>query len=216
MLINAKDLLANFDQYKIIDLRSKAEYDAAHIKGAVSLHAGDAPFKIGAGFPSDVQWAMLLGSRGVGNDAKIVAYDDGASGRAVARFWYIAKHYGHEDVFILNGGLHVSADLPLTTDVPEIIPAIYTINTTLNYIIGKDGILANFDEITFLDVRSPEEFAGTDLRDNPRGGHLRGAISVVMDNFFADMPGQSFASPEKLAQTINNLGVRKEDFIVTY
>ena len=217
ILINAKEMLDDFDRYILIDLRSKSEYGAAHISGAVSLPADDAPFKDGAKLVTETAWAALLGSCGITRDTALVAYDDGASGRAVARFWYVAKHYGHRDVFILDGGYPAASGiLPTTADVPYVVPAIYATKVTQGYFIGLDEILMNYDRITFLDVRSPEEFVGDDLRDNPRGGHLRGAILAVMDNFFADTPGQSFASPKKLAQVINNLGMRKKDLIITY
>jgi thiosulfate/3-mercaptopyruvate sulfurtransferase len=215
--ISASDVLQNFDRYTIIDLRSKGEYGAGHIAGAISLPAGDLPFKTGAELISGADWAALLGSRGVGNGAKILAYDDGASGRGVARFWYVAKHYGHEDVLILNGGFAAAAGiLPVTARVPEVAPVAYTTKVTPGYLIGLKDILANYEKITFLDVRSPEEFVGDNLRGNPRGGHIRGAILAVMDHFFADAPGQSFASPHKLAHTINNLGAGKKDLIVAY
>ena len=217
ILINAQDLSDNFERHTIIDLRSKKAYDTAHIMGAVSLPAGDTPFKTPLGIPAEVQWAAFLGGCGVHNNSKIVAYDDGASGRAAARFWYISKHYGHADVLILNGGFPTAAGiLPISTDVSEVKPAMYTTKVTPGYILELGGILENYSKATFLDVRSLEEFAGSNLRGNPRGGHLRGAILAEMDNFFSDAPGQSFASPIKLADAMNNLGVRKEDFIVTY
>ena len=217
ILIGAKELADNFKQYTIIDLRSKQEYDAAHIEGAVSLPAGDVPFKAGVELVAKADWAAALGRCGITRDTKLVVYDDGASGRAVARFWYAAKHYGHGDVLILNGGFGAAAGvLPVSADVPEVMPAIYATKVTPGYILNLDGVLANYDRAVFLDVRTPEEFMGSDLRGGPRGGHIRGAVLAVMDNFFADKPGQSFANPIKLAQAVNELGVGKEDFIVTY
>jgi thiosulfate/3-mercaptopyruvate sulfurtransferase len=217
ILISAKELSDNFHRYKIIDLRSKQEYDTAHIKGAVSLPAGDAPFKAGADIISRADWTALLGRLGVTNDAKIAAYDDGASGRAAARFWYVAKHYGHEDLLILNGGFGAAAGvLPISASPPDITPTIYAPSVTPGFILNLNDLLANYNKAIFLDVRTPEEFLGSNLRGNPRGGHIRGAKPIVTDNFFADAPGQSFANPEKLAQTISNIGVRKEDLIITY
>jgi len=217
ILISANELLDNFGQYIIIDLRSKQEYDTAHIMGAVSLPVGDAPLKTAdGGFPSVAEWVALMGRLGITRDAKIVAYDDGKSGRAVARFWHVAKHYGHKDVLILNGGFGAMAGLPMSIDMPKFTPSIYAVNITQGHIFGLDDILANYDKIKFLDTRSIEEFTGEDLRGNPRGGHLRGATLVSVDNFFADACGQSFASPDKIVQMMNRLGVRKEDFIVTY
>jgi len=218
ILIEAHELKNNLDGYTIVDLRSTAEYIAGHVAGAVSLPAGDPPLKTDVGFPSAADWAALLSVRGITRGTRIVAYDDGKSGRAVARFWYIAKHYGHGDVFILNGGFGpaLADHVPISCDVPEIIPAIYATNATQGYFLALDEILKNHDKIKFLDIRTPEEFMGDDLRGNPRGGHLRGAVLAEADNFFADAPGQSFATPAKLLQTMDRLGIRKSDFIVTY
>lgn len=216
ILISASELKKDFDQYTIVDLRMGAAHSAGHIAGAISLPVGDPPLKDGTGFIDKADWAALLGNRGVSSDSKIVAYDDGTTGRAVARFWYIAKHYGHKDVFILNGGFGAAGGLPISSFAQKATPAKYVARTTPGYLFDIDQILENYDKITFLDTRTIEEFVGTELRGNPRGGHIRGAIFAAMDNFFADEAGQSFANPKKLAQTIHNMGVRKEDFIVAY
>ncbi|MCL2574633.1 MAG: rhodanese-like domain-containing protein [Defluviitaleaceae bacterium] len=217
ILIDSNELLVNIGQYTIIDLRSKAEYDTAHIEGAVSLPVADALLKTeDGGFPAADEWAVIMGGLGICDDTKIVAYDDGVSGRAVARFWYVAKHYGHREVRILNGGFGAAAGLAISHSVTEIMPAVYTPKATSGYLLELDGVLKNLDDAALLDVRSTEEYLGGELRGNPRGGHIRGAKLVTMDNFFADAPHQSFASPEKLAQTMDNLGIHKQDLIVAY
>jgi len=222
ILIEPKQLAAGLGRCTVIDLRSTQDYDTAHIQGAVSLpadfNAGAAPFKTTVGYPDPVSWAAALGGCGVCNDSVIVAYDDGDSGRAAARFWFVARQYGHRSgVYILNGGFDAAAKyLPITTDAPRIVPAIYTPIETPGNLLDLNDILPNFDRLIFLDVRSYEEYIGTDLRNNPRGGHIRGAILLDMKNFFADAPGQSFASPKKLEQTMTQLGIRKTDYLVTY
>ena len=220
ILIDAKELLDNPDRCTLLDLRGKNEYDTAHISGAVSLPAGNLPFKAGVGLITETDWAALLGGCGIGSrDAKIVAYDDGTTCRGVARFWHVAKHYGHGDVFILNGGFPAASGvLPLShlAEATYVTPAVYTTKVTPGYFINLDDILANHGKFKLLDTRAPEEYDGSNRYGNPRGGHIHGATLAVMSNFFSDELGQSFANPTKLAQTMNNLGIRKSDFIVAY
>jgi len=217
ILISANELLDNLSQYTIIDLRSESAYGAGHIAGAISLPVGNIPLKSGAQIVTETNWASYMGSCGVRSEDTLLVYDNGITSRAVSRFWYVAKYYGHENVFILNGGFDAARDIvPVTEDVPEIIPAIYTPKVTQGYILDLNGVMINRDNAVLLDVRSVEEFSGSDRYGNPRNGHINGAVLAVLGNFVPDEPGQSYANPEKLAHSMNKLGVQKEDFIIAY
>ena len=53
----------------------------------------------------------------------VVAYDHGGAGGA-ARLWWLLRHYGHEDVAVLRGGLDAWLG-PLRAGEAEIEPRVF-------------------------------------------------------------------------------------------
>jgi thiosulfate/3-mercaptopyruvate sulfurtransferase len=85
----------------------KAEYDQAHIPGAVffdideiSDEASDLPHML----PSPIKFASRVKKLGLGDGSRIVVYDTSGILPA-ARVWWEFKVMGHEDVVVLDGGL---------------------------------------------------------------------------------------------------------------
>ncbi len=64
------------------------------------------------------------GRAGIGPGVFVVAYDQGMDGGA-ARLWWLLRHFGHEDVAVLAGGLESWAG-PLRSGEEEIEPAVFT------------------------------------------------------------------------------------------
>ena len=120
-------------RYDLLDPPSaRARYLEAHIPGAafVDLDADLSDLSIPpevAGrhpLPRAEQFAEAMGRAGIGDDTLVVAYDEGMSGGA-ARLWWLLRHFGHDWVGVLDGGL--SAWLgPLESGEEEIEPAVFT------------------------------------------------------------------------------------------
>ena len=51
-------------------------------------------------------FAAAAGRAGIGDGVFVVAYDHGGAGGA-ARLWWLLRHFGHEDVAVLRGGIDV-------------------------------------------------------------------------------------------------------------
>ena len=87
-------------------LTDRAGYEVAHIPNAVFV---DWQVDIvEPGSPSnDVaapgRFAALMGALGIGNDTTVIIYDNAASMFACRLRWAL-RYYGHEKVFILDGG----------------------------------------------------------------------------------------------------------------
>src|ERR1700686_3978929 len=84
-------------------------YLAAHIPGAryadldrdlsapIGPHTGRHPL------PSPEAFAAWLGTIGIGNDTRVIAYDE-ANGSMAARLWWMLRWLGHGAVAVLDGG----------------------------------------------------------------------------------------------------------------
>jgi thiosulfate/3-mercaptopyruvate sulfurtransferase len=86
---------------------AKAEYDAAHIPGALFFDIdaiSDKKNPLPHMLPSTVQFASQMKKMGIGDGMRVVVYDSEGLYSA-ARVWWMFRIMGHEDVRILDGGL---------------------------------------------------------------------------------------------------------------
>src|SRR5205807_5322769 len=107
--------------------RGRELYLAGHIPGAsfmdldTELSDLSVPDAGRHPLPSAERFAEAAGRAGIGPGTLVVAYDQGRSGGA-ARLWWLLRHFGHEDVAVLDGGIEVWRG-PLAAGAEEIEPA---------------------------------------------------------------------------------------------
>ncbi|MGI8968214.1 MAG: sulfurtransferase, partial [Chloroflexota bacterium] len=172
----------------LVDTRLPNFYTQAHLPGAVNLPtlmlslAG--PVSID-GVPAPGPLAQRLGHLGITADSHIVLYDDGR-GADAARLYWILKLYRHRHVSVLDGGItkwrHDGNDWEYSTGTPE--PASYEIAALdREQLATTDEVRTALDDpnTVIVDVRSPAEFLGIDLRAQ-RAGHIPGAVNVDWTN----------------------------------
>src|SRR5579871_2080478 len=98
--------LVDFRWY--LDGRSGRDaYRAGHIPGAVFLDLEDVTAESGPGrhpLPSMEQFTAAARRAGISWRSRVVAYDD-AAGWVAGRLWWLLRHFGHEPVAVLDGGL---------------------------------------------------------------------------------------------------------------
>src|SRR5688500_4329488 len=82
-------------------------YLAGHIAGAAFADLDtDLSDPVGDGtrgrhpLPSPGRFAAAARRAGISNDSSVVAYDAGTGG--AARLWWLLRHFGHEDVRVLD------------------------------------------------------------------------------------------------------------------
>ena len=162
------------------------------------------------------QAERLFGRLGIDNTDTVVVYGDTNNLFAARAFW-VLTYYGHEKVRLLDGGRQawVQAGLELSTDSPEVTPTTYTIQRTRDELRADVAAVQALtdDSAVILDVRSPKEYAGLDVRAR-RGGHIPGAINV---NWVAAVNSDgTFKSVDALAPLYQAAGVQPDKPVVTY
>jgi len=134
------------------------------------------------------RFAALMGELGISNDTRVVIYDNAASMFACRLRWCLC-YYGHEDVFILDGGWDKwrAENRPVSTVTPGLGKAVFIPRVNLGMKATEADILAGLDAnaMQLIDVRSPAEFAGTASRAQ-HGGHIPSAISLPRKKLVAD------------------------------
>jgi thiosulfate/3-mercaptopyruvate sulfurtransferase len=84
-----------------------AEYEAAHIPGAVFMDLADladTSNPLPSMLPPPEKFASRMQSLGLGDGSRIVLYDN-APHKTAARAWWMLRTFGAHDVAILDGGL---------------------------------------------------------------------------------------------------------------
>ena len=88
---------------------AKLEFETAHIPNALffDLDAiSDSETKLPHMLPTDEKFADEVSKLGASNSKKIICYDSVGLFSA-ARVWWMFKTFGHDEVFVLDGGLKI-------------------------------------------------------------------------------------------------------------
>jgi thiosulfate/3-mercaptopyruvate sulfurtransferase len=101
-----------------------------------------------------------------------------------ARLWWLLRHFGHDDVAVLDGGLGVWRG-PLERGTAEVAAEAFEPGTRSGDTITADELHARIgdERLAIVDVRSAERFAGGPSTDpmanlDPVAGHIPGAFNV--------------------------------------
>lgn len=161
----------------------RAEYEAAHIPGAVFLdidevadHDHPAPHML----PGAAEFGRAMGALGINRDDRIVVYDN-SDIRTAARGWFMFKHFGADRVAILDGGLQkwVRERRPTESGVPTPAPGRFEAKAAPNRVVDKAAILSGRTP-RVLDARGAERFRGSapEPREGMASGHIPGARNL--------------------------------------
>jgi len=151
----------------LVDVQDLLKYIRRHVAGAVNISRAD--IVVNTPFPGLVapaeQIEEVMGSRGIGDDTLVVAYDANQNMDA-ARLWWTLKYYGHDRVKVVSGGIDAleAAGAEITPDEPAMTPATFKASAPRSQmIIDTAGVRAQVDDpdpgTVLLDVRTLEEYA---------------------------------------------------------
>jgi len=153
---------------------------------------------------------------GIGRDTLVVAYDEAAEGGA-ARLWWLLRHFGHDAVTVLDGGLRgwreEGGELragdeqiergDFTTAAPASTPA--TAAELARTTGSRPPVL--------LDARVPERYRGEVEPIDPVAGRIPGALNMPFGEI---APEGRFLSPGELRARFEAAGVHSGDEAVAY
>jgi len=130
-----------------------------------------------------------------------------------ARVWFLLQYFGLNAV-IVNGGWPAlrDADPPAGSGPSQ---AGFTVRPGAGPVdlIHREALRDQLETIRVFDSRTRAEYTGEDMRKNPRGGHLPGALQLS----HADLLRGGLVRPAaELSAMLDHAGFRPGDHIVTH
>jgi thiosulfate/3-mercaptopyruvate sulfurtransferase len=150
--------------------------------------------------PKAERFAEAMGRAGIGDGTLVVAYDEGMSGGA-ARLWWLLRHFGHERVGVLDGGLRAWLG-PLDSGEEEIEPEPFTPRERQGDTADTDELLARLGEpgLVLLDARQPERWRGDSAGLDPVAGRIPGALNTPgTTGRLVELPSEALEADEVIA-----------------
>jgi thiosulfate/3-mercaptopyruvate sulfurtransferase len=167
---------------RLLDARPRADYEKAHIKGALWVDAQKVE-KLAAGpgalFDRSV-WEAWIEPLGIGSDSQVLIYDAKRQLDA-ARLWWLLGYLGVERVGLLDGGfpLWVKEKRPVSVDIKNVGPRRFPVRFRADRLAKRADVLEaiRVRSDLVIDARSDAEYEGTTKRSK-RGGRIPGSCSL--------------------------------------
>lgn len=218
------------------------EYQVAHIPGALFFDVdgiADQTTNLPHMLPSEQAFAAAVSSLGIENKNSLVVYD-GKGLFSAARVWWMFRVFGHERVWVLDGGLprwrasgydvesSASSDAILKASAAsEAIEKVYqgqavgpiTFETKFqpHLVWTLDQVKGNIDEKSHqhIDARSKARFDGSvpEPRKGIRSGHVPGSKCIPFAKLLDS--SQTLLPPDELKKRFDGAGISLDSPVIT-
>jgi thiosulfate/3-mercaptopyruvate sulfurtransferase len=175
--------------------KGRKAYEEGHLPGAIYVdleqdlsapvgkHGGRHPI------PDEHTLAERLGSLGMDRSTVVVAYDD-QGGMMASRLWWILHYLGHDQAYVLNGGLSawVQAGYPLVHEVPQRKARTFVPETRSGILVDANHVKARLgnSRTLLIDSREPKRYLGQEEPIDAIAGHIPGAVNAFWRNVLTD------------------------------
>jgi thiosulfate/3-mercaptopyruvate sulfurtransferase len=185
-----------------------AEYLVAHIPGArfldidaVSDTANPVPHML----PSAGDFGAAMVALGVGRDDHIVVYDNSPT-RTAARGWFMLRHFGADQVAILDGGFQkwTAEGRPTESGEPAPRAARFDARERPGEVVAKADVLGCG---IILDARGAGRFEGSEADPRPgvAPGHIPDARNLPFGSLYRE--DGTFKSPDEIRALFAEAGI---------
>ncbi|KAL9146986.1 hypothetical protein ABFS82_13G145900 [Erythranthe guttata] len=213
------------------------EYQVAHIPGAqffdidgISDRTTDLPHML----PSEEAFAVAVSALGIENKDSIVVYD-GKGIFSAARVWWMFKVFGHDRIWVLNGGLpkwlasgfvvestNDALKVSFASDAVEKVyqghvgPITFQTKFHPHLVWTREQVQKNMEERTHqhVDARSKARFDGIapEPRKGIRSGHIEGSKCLPFPQMLD--ASQNLLPPDELKKRFAHEGISLESPVV--
>ena len=189
------------------------EYKVEHVPGAVFFdidEVADTASPYPHMLPTPEKFASRMKKLGLGDGHRIVIYDSNGI-MSAARVWWHFRVMGHEDTFVLDGGLRKwkAEGRPLEDMLPIYRERHFTPRPNHLLVRSATDMSANIKtkREQVLDARSPGRFNAQEPEPRPgvRGGHIPGSTNLHYAKLLSE--NGTMRPPNELASIFADAGV---------
>ena len=221
-IINISELKSIFQNENLIIFDASAgknkrsNYLEKHIKSArfIDLEKDLAEVPENAAFggrhplPEIENFRKTLENFGVNENSHLIIYDDKNGANAAARFWWMLKSFGLENVQVLSNGMKLTENEQIEFSSGEEIFEKGNLNSRKNWRLPISTISDVEKEIaensaTVIDVRDAYRYRGESEPIDLVAGHIPGAINIPFSENLDE--NGNFLSPEILKEKYSEL-----------
>ncbi|WZP00677.1 rhodanese-like domain-containing protein [Isosphaeraceae bacterium EP7] len=206
---------------RLLDARSRADYDKGHIPGAVwvdfkAVSALSKPATI----KDQAAWGKALAALGINSETKSIYIYDANRQHDSSRIWWSLSYAGVPRVGLVNGGfpLWEREKRPVSTEQAAIDPYEHRPNFQASKIIDRSELRQALSkgEAQLLDSRSAEEYRGEKKAQNSTApaGHIPGAIDLDAYSL-VDADGR-FLDEAGLKAKVSEAGISSDRPVIVY
>jgi thiosulfate/3-mercaptopyruvate sulfurtransferase len=190
---------------------ARAEYLTEHIPGALFFDLekiADPDNPLPRKFPPRDRFALEVGVLGIDNKTHVIAYDT-LGLYSAARVWWLFRHYGYDNVSILDGGLKAwkAAKLPVEAGEVTASPAKFLPGQERN-LLARWPQSSQERDTQILDARTAGRFAGTEVDRYPgaRPGHIPNSRNLYWANLL-DPESRKLLPAEVIRERLAKAGI---------
>jgi thiosulfate/3-mercaptopyruvate sulfurtransferase len=206
---------------RIVDMRQSG-YTEGHVPGAVPLSPvairdAKAPPTF---LPTPAAFEALMASLGIGDDTRVVVYDE-RGGLYAARLWWILNYFGHSNVALMNGGWvkWTAERRPTATAAAELSDqrARFKARPQPKWVATAADVAGAIGsaDVKIVDARTTAEIEGKDLRNIRRGGFVPSSIPVYWEDLL-DTEQRTFKPADELKKVYEARGIVPSQEVIAY
>ncbi len=203
---------------RLLDARTRTEYDKGHLPGAVwvDVKVAEALAARPGGLTDRAAWDAWLKPMGLEPGMSVLVYDSNRQ-LVAARVWWLLTYLGLPDVGLVNGNfpLWAEQDRPVTAEPTKVAPGSVAVRFRDDRHADRAAVLATLKagDAQILDARSADEHAGS-AKMSKRGGHIPTACHAEWKDF-VDAQGR-FLDPGKLQARLDAAGLKPGGAVITH
>ncbi|WP_435006576.1 sulfurtransferase [Tundrisphaera lichenicola] len=225
--VDASSRLATFDEVqnqlskpgsRLLDARSRAEYDKAHAPGAVwvDLNAAEGLAARPDGLTDKAAWESWLAPLGIEPETEVLVFD-GTRQLGAARIWWLLSYLGVEKVGLIDGNFELwkSQGRPVTSEIPKVPPRAFPVQIRADRHASRSDVMdaLKAGQTTIVDARSQAEYAG-ERKLAKRAGHIPGACRLEWSEL-VDAEGR-FLEESALRGKVEAMKIKPGEPVITH
>ncbi len=206
--------------YRVVP--GRAEYEAAHIPGAVFLdiqgQISDPDTRLRFMAPDAGRFANAMGGLGIGDEARVVLYSAGNIMWAT-RVWWMLRAFGFDRASVLDGGWEkwTAEGRPVSAVPGQYPPARFTATLRPGRFVDSAYVRARLGDAdtAMVNALAPEFHLGAGPSRYGRPGRIPGSVNVPAASLL-DPSNGAFVSLDEARRLHEDAGITPDRHIVAY